>query len=84
MKEELTHKWLPVVVEEACTGCGLCVAACGPAWKRLTQIEAASPVRACAAASLAIWFAVPPVTQPAQANPMTIVAMTHATHDQNH
>jgi Na+-translocating ferredoxin:NAD+ oxidoreductase RNF subunit RnfB len=31
VKEKLTHKWLPVVVEEACTGCGLCVAACGPA-----------------------------------------------------
>lgn len=24
------HKWLPVIVEETCTGCGLCVAACGP------------------------------------------------------
>ncbi len=31
MKEELTYKWLPVIVEDACTGCGLCVAACGPA-----------------------------------------------------
>jgi len=29
--EERTHKWLPVVLEDACTGCGLCVAACGPA-----------------------------------------------------
>lgn len=25
------YKWLPVIVEDACTGCGLCVAACGPA-----------------------------------------------------
>src|SRR5215469_4376699 len=31
MREELTHKWLPLVIEDACTGCGLCVAACGPA-----------------------------------------------------
>ena len=23
-------KWLPVIDEEACTGCGLCVEACGP------------------------------------------------------
>jgi Na+-translocating ferredoxin:NAD+ oxidoreductase RNF subunit RnfB len=23
-------KWLPVVIEEFCTGCGLCVEACGP------------------------------------------------------
>jgi len=31
VKEELQYKWLPVVVEDACIGCGLCVAACGPA-----------------------------------------------------
>jgi Na+-translocating ferredoxin:NAD+ oxidoreductase RNF subunit RnfB len=24
-------KWIPVVVEELCSGCNLCVAACGPA-----------------------------------------------------
>jgi|GEM_PF-888943 Na+-translocating ferredoxin:NAD+ oxidoreductase RNF subunit RnfB len=24
-------KWLPVISEDLCTGCGLCVAACGPA-----------------------------------------------------
>lgn len=26
----LTYKWLPVVDEELCTGCGLCAEACGP------------------------------------------------------
>ena len=31
MKKEVMYKWLPVIVEDACTGCGLCVAACGPA-----------------------------------------------------
>jgi NAD-dependent dihydropyrimidine dehydrogenase PreA subunit len=24
------YKWLPVIVNERCTGCGLCVDACGP------------------------------------------------------
>jgi len=24
-------KWIPVVIEELCSGCNLCVAACGPA-----------------------------------------------------
>ena len=31
MRQPMPYKWLPVVSEEACTGCGLCVAACGPA-----------------------------------------------------
>ena len=31
VKKEVTYKWLPVIVEDACTGCGLCVAACAPA-----------------------------------------------------
>src|SRR5215469_6240610 len=31
VKNEVMYKWLPVIVEDACTGCGLCVAACGPA-----------------------------------------------------
>jgi ferredoxin len=31
VKEGLTHKWLPVIIEDACTGCGLCVEACGTA-----------------------------------------------------
>lgn len=26
----MTHKWLPLVDEDRCTGCGLCVDACGP------------------------------------------------------
>lgn len=25
------QKWLPVIAEDRCTGCGLCVEACGPA-----------------------------------------------------
>ena len=31
MKQENAFKWLPVVIEGFCTGCGLCVEACGPA-----------------------------------------------------
>jgi ferredoxin len=31
VKYQNSIKWLPVIVEELCTGCGLCVAACGPA-----------------------------------------------------
>ena len=25
-----SYKWIPVVDEDTCTGCGLCVEACGP------------------------------------------------------
>lgn len=28
--DKLDFKWLPVIQEERCTGCGLCVEACGP------------------------------------------------------
>ncbi|SPE36061.1 hypothetical protein SBA3_2340009 [Candidatus Sulfopaludibacter sp. SbA3] len=28
---KLTHKWMPVIDEAKCSGCGLCVSACGPA-----------------------------------------------------
>ncbi len=27
---ELTHKWMPIIDDEKCTGCRLCVDACGP------------------------------------------------------
>ena len=26
----MANKWMPVILESACTGCGLCVEACGP------------------------------------------------------
>jgi len=26
----MAYKWMPVVLAERCTGCGLCVDACGP------------------------------------------------------
>jgi len=26
----MESKWMPIVLEEQCTGCGLCVDACGP------------------------------------------------------
>jgi len=31
VKQENSLKWLPAIIEEICTGCGLCVEACGPA-----------------------------------------------------
>ena len=26
----MTYKWMPIILENRCTGCGLCVEACGP------------------------------------------------------
>jgi Na+-translocating ferredoxin:NAD+ oxidoreductase RNF subunit RnfB len=31
VKQEMSFEWLPAIIEEFCTGCDLCVAACGPA-----------------------------------------------------
>lgn len=31
----MAYKWMPIIIEEQCTGCGLCVDACGP--KSLTM-----------------------------------------------
>ena len=31
VKQEFSLKWLPAIIEGFCTGCGLCVEACGPA-----------------------------------------------------
>ena len=31
------YKWLPVIAKDLCTGCGLCVAACGPACLEVTD-----------------------------------------------
>src|SRR5215207_4266987 len=59
-----------------------CAVASLPVVKRSTQTAAASSWRAPAAASLAMACAVPPVVQPPQVKPTTIVAATHATHDQ--
>ena len=33
----MDYKWLPVVIEDLCTGCGLCVEACGPACLEMTK-----------------------------------------------
>jgi Na+-translocating ferredoxin:NAD+ oxidoreductase RNF subunit RnfB len=33
----MAYKWMPVVLSEQCTGCGLCVDACGP--KSLTMVD---------------------------------------------
>ena len=26
----VAYKWMPIILEDRCTGCGLCVEACGP------------------------------------------------------
>ena len=26
----MSYKWMPIILAERCTGCGLCVEACGP------------------------------------------------------
>lgn len=28
--ERMAYKWMPIIIAERCTGCGLCVDACGP------------------------------------------------------
>ena len=33
----MSFKWMPVVLEDRCTGCGLCVEACGPRSLALTD-----------------------------------------------
>ncbi|MBI4164526.1 MAG: 4Fe-4S binding protein [Acidobacteria bacterium] len=33
----MAYKWVPIIAEERCTGCGLCVEACGP--KCLEMVE---------------------------------------------
>lgn len=33
----MAYKWMPIVLSEQCTGCGLCVDACGP--KSLTMVD---------------------------------------------
>ena len=39
----MDSKWIPVVIEELCSGCNLCVAACGPACLEL-ELEASVAV----------------------------------------
>jgi len=33
----VAYKWMPIILEDRCTGCGLCVHACGP--KSLTMAD---------------------------------------------
>ena len=33
----MAEKWMPAILEDQCTGCGLCVEACGP--KSLVMVE---------------------------------------------
>ena len=33
----MAHKWVPIIAEERCTGCGLCVEACGPQCLEMTD-----------------------------------------------
>ena len=61
-----------------------CTAASGASTKRATQIVAASSARPASRACAVCSSAVPPVTQPPQVKPITIVATTQATQDQNH
>lgn len=32
-----TQKWVPVIAADRCTGCGLCVEACGPACLKMVD-----------------------------------------------
>ena len=35
-----THKWMSVIDEDKCSGCGLCVSACGPACLEMPNVVA--------------------------------------------
>ena len=61
-----------------------CTAASVALTKRSTQIAAASSARPSSRACAACASADPPVTQPPQVKPTTMVAMAQATQDQNH
>ncbi|MFB3918133.1 MAG: 4Fe-4S binding protein [Terriglobales bacterium] len=33
----MSYKWVPIILDEKCTGCGLCVEACGPKCLKITD-----------------------------------------------
>jgi len=39
----MSYKWVPVVTEALCSGCGLCMEACGPACLELAEHIAVLP-----------------------------------------
>jgi hypothetical protein len=54
----------------------------GSLWNWATQIGAKRFTTACSALASAMLWAVAPLTHPPHVNPMIMVAMTEATHDQ--